>query len=67
MKATKKQIRDLANAVAAQAESIAQETKGNDLTDRDFHARAKLLASNVSTLVEWTSTGAGLPFANGTA
>lgn len=54
MKATLKQIHDLANAIAAQAESIAQETKAVDLTEQDYRARAKLLQGNVTTLVAWT-------------
>jgi hypothetical protein len=49
MKATAQQVADLANAIAGQAEAIAQ-----GCTKASPHAVARLMAENVATLVAWT-------------
>jgi hypothetical protein len=47
--ATTQQIADLANAIACQAEAIAQ-----GRTTASPHAVARLMADNVDTLLAWT-------------
>lgn len=55
-KATPKQIRELANTIAQQADVLANPAAR--YSEEGLHSRAKLLLNNVQTLVEWTEPDA---------
>lgn len=50
MSARERQIRDLANTIALQAEAIA------DAPKESLNARAKLLKNNIDTMLAWTES-----------
>jgi hypothetical protein len=55
MKATRKQIHDLAQAIVGQSGSLGTAAGMEFLTDQELHAKALLIQDNAATLVAWTT------------